>query len=263
VSSAGKSALDRLQHDFQEFILEGTSRIEAQVVGTERVPVATRLGIYLGAYRARLVEALQSTYPALAQLSGEEGFAELGAAYVRAYPSTFASLRDYGAMLADFLAAHPDYASAPLLADLARWEWTMAEVFDAAGAEPVDVSIIQQVPPESWSELRFEWHPSVRQLALLWNAPQIWKAITDEVERPQAAVGDEPVHWLIWRRELQILYRSPAAAEAAALQASHAGETFGDICLSLCAHFDEQDAPGRAAAYLSDWVRSGLIVGLR
>jgi hypothetical protein len=39
------SGLERVQGDFQEYLLRGTSAIEAEVVGSARVPVATRLGI--------------------------------------------------------------------------------------------------------------------------------------------------------------------------------------------------------------------------
>ena len=44
------STLAGVQGDFQEYLLRGGAAIEAHVVGTERVPVATRLGIYGGAY---------------------------------------------------------------------------------------------------------------------------------------------------------------------------------------------------------------------
>jgi hypothetical protein len=257
------SSLSELQGDFQAYLLEGESPIDTHVVSTERVPAATRLGIYLNAYRARLAEALRSSFPALAELAGEEGFHELSAEYIQAHPSRFASLRYYGDELASFLSAHADYSSAPLLAELARWEWAIAEVFDAADADPIDPRLLQQVAPDDWSELTFDWHPSVRQLSLEWNAPQIWKAITDGAERPSAEIEHAPVPWLIWRRELQILFRSPSTAEATALGLMRAGMTFGALCEQLCDHFDEQDAPSQAAAMLGEWVHSGLIVGLR
>jgi hypothetical protein len=34
------------------------------------------------------------------------------------------------------------------------------------------------------------------------------------------------------------------------------------VCVALCAALDEEQAPGRAAAFLREWVESGMIVGM-
>src|SRR5207248_2299216 len=83
--------------------------------------------------------------------------------------------------------AHSEYAAAPVLAELARWEWTMTDVFDAADATALTHAELARVSPEQWAGLRFTWHPSLRRLALSWNAPQIWQALTADAERPQAS----------------------------------------------------------------------------
>ena len=118
------SELARLQGEFQDYLLRGTHAIEARVVGSARVPIGTRLGIYAGAYGSRLIDALQSSYPALAALLGEEDFQALGAEYVRTHDSPYFSIRDYGDALEEFLGTHPRYAGVPLLSELARWEWS-------------------------------------------------------------------------------------------------------------------------------------------
>ncbi|HET9330699.1 MAG TPA: DNA-binding domain-containing protein, partial [Steroidobacteraceae bacterium] len=87
------SALAQLQGEFQDYLLRGASAVEAQVLGSARVPVATRLGIYAGAYRSRLADALAANYPALAKLLGAADFATLAMDYVRAHDSPFFSIR--------------------------------------------------------------------------------------------------------------------------------------------------------------------------
>jgi hypothetical protein len=220
--------------------------------------VETRLGIYADGYRSRLIEVLESSYPVLANLLGEADFQTLGANYVATHESRFFSIRYYGDELADFLAADPEYSRAPLLAELAQWEWAMAAAFDAADAEPVDSGALAQVAPEDWAELRFEWSPSVRVLALEWNVPQLWKAVTEDSERPEPNLT--PASWLIWRRELQIYFRPLGAAEAAVIAASRSGQSFGELCVLLCEHLDESEASLHAAGFLRGWVQSGLIV---
>ena len=98
------SRLAQVQGDFQAYLLQGERAIEAHVLGTTRVPVATRLAIYGDAYGSRLAEALASNFPALAQLLGETDFQQLAVAYVRAHESPFFSIRYYGDHLAEFLA---------------------------------------------------------------------------------------------------------------------------------------------------------------
>jgi hypothetical protein len=252
--------LPDIQEALQRFLLKGDAAIGSQVVGTARVPVETRLGIYGGAYRTRLIEALESTFPVLAQLLGEADFQVLASQYVGTHDSTFFSIRDYGDQMAEFLAADLEYAKAPVLAELARWEWSMAAAFDAADAEPIKVEALAQISPAEWAELRFDWSPSVQVLELEWNVPAIWKAFTAEAppEEPQLESGQ----WLIWRHELQIFYRPLAPHEALALAGARAGQSFGELCVALCEHLDETEGTRQAAGFLRGWVQSGLIAGV-
>jgi hypothetical protein len=253
------SPLAQVQVDFQDHLLRGGAAVEAHVVGTARVPVATRLGIYAGAYRSRLAEALQNTFPALAKLIGESDFHTLAAEYVRTHDSPYFSIRYYGDALPEFLASRCDYAGAPVLAELARWEWTMTDVFDAADAAPLTHAALSRVAPPQWAALRFAWHPSVRRLALEWNAPQIWQALSADAERPQASWSAAPVEWLLWRQDLTTYFRSLDASEAALLDAARNGWPFGELCELLCTELGEEQAVSTAATRLRDWVGSGLI----
>jgi hypothetical protein len=253
--------LESIENDFQSFLLTGGADIEKCVVGTERVPIATRLAIYGNAYRSRLIETLEAHYPALLALMGEADFTHLASEYVQAHDSTFASIRYYGGALGALLAAHPAHESSPWLAELARFEWAMSEVFDAADAAPIEARCLGEIAPEDWAELRFDLHPAVRRLDLLWNAPALWRALTGREPPPAAEAQAHPVSWLLWRRELQIFFRPLAAAEAAALAAVYAGQSFGEVCDGLCMALNEEQAPAEAAAFLREWVHSGMIVG--
>ncbi len=253
------TGLAALQGDFQQYLLRGDPAIEARVTGTARVPVATRLGIYGGAYRGRLAEALAANYSALAKLLDED-FEELAQAYVASHDSPYFSIRYYGEDLAAFLAAEERYAAAPLLADLARWEWAMTTVFDAADATPLAAAALARVEPDAWAQLRFQWHPSVTRLDLAWNAPQVWQALTEGSERPAAAVSAEPTAWLLWREGLGTYFRSLSVTEAQALDAARSGWPFGELCELLCAAVGDDEAPLAAATFLRGWVGAGMII---
>jgi hypothetical protein len=255
------SALARMQREFQEYLLRGEGAVVDQVVGTARVPVATRLGIYAGAYGSRLAEALANNFPALAKLLGETDFEGLAADYVRTHDSPFFSIRYYGDQLPGFLAAHEDYVAAPVLAELASWEWAMTSVFDAADAPPLEHAALAGVSPQQWAQLRLSFHPSVQRLGLAWNVPQLWQALSDDAERPPVALAAAPVQWLLWRRELTTYYRSLSDCEATVLDSALRGWPFGELCELLCEELGEHEAPAQAASLLRGWVDSGLVVG--
>jgi hypothetical protein len=254
------SGLARLQGDFQDYLLRGGEAIGAHVEGGGRVPVATRLGIYAHAYRSRLAAALATNYPALAKLLDED-FEVLAHAYIDTHDSPYFSIRWYGEELAQFLEQREPYAGAPLLAELARWEWAMTCVFDAADAAPLAPAALGRIRPEEWAQLRFTWHPSVTRLALNWNVPQTWKALTGEGERPALEYHAQGTPWLLWRQDLTTWFRSLPEAEAQVLDAARAGEPFAQLCELLCDAVGEAAAPGEAAALLRGWIEAGLITG--
>jgi hypothetical protein len=254
------TTLAGVQGDFQAYLLRGSEAVTPHLIGSARVPLETRLGIYAGAYRSRLAEALAANYPALAKLLDAD-FDALASAYVRTHDSSFFSIRHYGDELPGFLALHEDYAAAPVLAELARWEWAMTHVFDAADAPPLTHAALARVPPEQWAQLRFQWHPSVQRLALGWNVPQIWQALSSEAERPPTAFSHTPTQWLLWRQELTSYFRSLPPTEAALLDAARGGSPFGELCALLCDELGDAQAPVQAATLLRGWVDSGLISG--
>jgi hypothetical protein len=255
------SALTRVQEDFQHYLLRGDAAlVEPHVVGSARVPVATRLAIYGGAYRSRLAEALAANFPALAVLLGESDFDTLAHAYIATHDSPYFSIRYYGDDLAQFLATHEDYTTAPVLAELARWEWAMTGVFDAADAAPLAPEALGRIAPAQWAQLRFGWHPSVTRLDLLWNVPQLWQALTDGTDRPQVELTAAPVPWLLWREELTTYFRSLAATEAAVLDAARSGWPFGELCELLCEEVGSEQAPAQAATLLRGWIGAGLLI---
>jgi hypothetical protein len=251
--------LAQLQGDFQQYLLRGAAAISGQVRGSAKVPAATRLAIYGDAYRSRLAEALGNNYPVLAQLLGPADFAPLAAAYVREHDSAFFSIRYYGAELPQFLSRHENYLTAPVLAELAHWEWAMGRTFDAADAPVLDHAALAQLPPQRWGQLRLTFHPSLERLALLWNVPQLWQALNAQQERPELTLAAQPQQWLLWRHGLDTFYRSLSDSEATALDAARNHWSFGELCELLCEALGAEAAPTEAATLLRGWVESGLI----
>jgi hypothetical protein len=226
------------------------------------LPAQARLAIYRHAYRIRLIDALDDTYSALHKLLGDETFESLAELFIAAHPSVHRSIRWYGRELADFLTECPPFAEQPILSEVARFDWTLAEVFDAADAVPLDRAALKAIDPDVWEELKFRFHPSLRRLEFKWNTVAVWQAVSDDAVPPDPELGLEPMRWLLWRQNLKNYFRSLDAIESAALQAALSGSPFADICSSMTAWLPEEQIPLRAASLIGTWVDSGIIVGL-
>jgi len=255
-------SLIELQRDLQSHLLAADDTIIEAIVDAPPLPTLERLGIYRNAYRVRLIEALDDTYPVLHAVLGDEVFAALGEEFVAAHPSVHRSIRWYGSEVAEFLRQQPPYAEQPIFAELALLEWTLAEVFDAADAEPKPRAALSAIDPSAWSELHFEFHPSLRRLDLKWNTTAVWQAMSHEETPPDPECAEYPVSWLLWRQDLQNYFRSMPADEAAALESALRGENFGEICAALAEWLPEEEIPLRAAGLLGLWADSGIIVAI-
>ncbi len=195
--------------------------------------VDTQLDIYANAYVMRLIEALRSNYPATHQVLGDDDFEVMAKRYVDRYPSVHPSIRWFGDSLPAFLQDQPPYSRVPVLSELASFEWAIRHTIDAADADRLTVEALLSIPAHTWGDLRFDLHPSVTLLALQWNAPQLWRALTggenSTLEGMMAPVR-QPMHWLAYRKpNLVSGWRSLSVAEEAALDRLQKGATFADV----------------------------------
>lgn len=251
--------LRQLQQEMQRELLNGGSRIDAAIVDAPPLPTDARLAIYRNAYRIRLIDALDDTYSGLHKLLGDETFAALGELFVAAHPSVHRSIRWYGGELADFLSQCPPFVEQPILSEVARFEWTLAEVFDAPDAAALERAALQAIEAGAWAEIRFRFHPSVRHMSHAWNTVNVWRAVSRDEEPPQPELAPQPVRWLLWRQEFKNYFRSLDAAESAALDAACSGLTFAEICAALSEWLPAEEIPLRAATLIGTWADSGII----
>jgi hypothetical protein len=257
-----KIPLRELQVDMQRHLLGEESGVTDAIVDAPPLPAAERLAIYRNAYQVRLIDALHETYPVLHGLLGDEAWVEMGQTYVAAHPSVFRSIRWYGRELADFLAASTPYSEAPILAEVALLEWTLAEVFDAADAPSLPRAALSAVEPSAWGTLTLEFHPSLRRLAFSWNTAAVWRAMSEEETPPRPEMGPAPIPFLLWRQNLQNFFRSMNALESTALDAALRGRNFAQLCEDIGALLPQEEIPAAAASLLGTWADSGIIVGV-
>lgn len=254
-----RQALKSLQNQMLSWLQQGDPSIRQAVSGTEKVPVDIRLDIYAHAYRYRLIEALQDTFPTLHTLMGDEDFFELGNDYLNHYPSQHFSLRYFGHKLHEFLRQEAAYKKQIVLAETAHFEWLLRAAFDAEDSKALSLSTLQQINPESWPRLKFVFHPSVQRIDLHCNIPQLWQAVEQQQAPVNVVENDYPFAWFVWRKDLKTYYRSMDVDEAWAMDAMISGNDFSEICSGVCEWIDEQHAATRVAGFIQDWLNEEIL----
>lgn len=257
--------LAQLQHRFQGHLCNpaGDDLVDLVADGP-RVPRSTRLYIYANAYRARLVEAMDADFGQLHVFLGDEQFERLIHAYLDAHPSRNPSLRWFGQDLPRFLREAEPYRQHPGLAELAEFEWALCHAFDASDVTPLDSARLAALAPEDWAGLRLAFHPTLRELPLGSNAPEIWQVLNENPQTtpPPFQWSAEPRCWLVWRQELRLMYRAAKEDEAHALARFRGGAGFADVCEALCRWHAEEEVPLRAVGLLQQWLSEGLITAI-
>lgn len=254
--------LKELQVAFKRHLMKRAPEVIDYIASTDDLNNEMRLAIYGNAYYARLMEALESDYEALHTLLGDEEFSRLCREYIDTYPSQHPSLRWFGRHMSHYLATHPRYEAHPYLSELARFEWTFIEAFDAEDAPIATETDAANIPPEQWPQLRIRLHPSVHWFAYRWNILPVWKATTHEEEIPEFVQRDDTMHCVVWRQNLMTQYRSMDRVEAVALQGVKDNKNFAQICELLSElDIDPEQVPMQAASIFKTWLAHGMISG--
>lgn len=258
--------LAELQTELQDFLLDKKSQTDDLTLETPAFSRQDRLAIYHNAYRLRLIDALSTDFPALKYYVGEDWFEKLTTQFIQACPSNHPSLRWLGEKLPGYLRERSEWRDKNSLIELAEFEWAQITAFDAADTTPITIDDIRSLPPERWMTLQLEFHPSLQLLNFFSNAPEKWSfAIKNEMQAKndttiETKTNAEIQAWLIWREDLQVVYRPLEKPEAWALNAFLNSRNFSDVCEGLCEWLDEEKVPLQTAQYLQQWTQGGLIV---
>lgn len=259
--------LAKLQNTFQDYVLKpDLSSSTTWVSAKGKSAPEKQLSIYSYAYRARLTEVLGNDFPAVLVAIGEEFFNELTTIYIEEHPSKFFSLRDFGAGFASFIDNlindKTKWQEMPWLYELAVFEWSLGQAFDAADDDIFTEQDMATVAPEAWPELKFILHSSVQRLDFEWNIVEMWQALTTETPVEVTATKDISSPWLVWRENLSTHFRSMEQDEKIAFDTVAQGGNFTEICESLSNLINEDEVPMQAASLLKGWISQSLISGV-
>jgi hypothetical protein len=235
----------------------GAGGLDAIVLGDDRLSAEARVDIYANMYFYRIRDALKEDFPATLAVLGDDNFHNLVTGYLLECPPTEPSISDCGRYLADYLRDHPIRESAPYIADLAKLERAVVEVFHGTGASALEPDALRATPPEDWPAMKLRIHPAAQILALEWRVSELLRAV--EEGRPWKPAERGAVKVLVWRRNARVFYRDLERPEADALAAASGGATFAEICDVVAANADDEDPVAAMNRVLARWLSDGLL----
>lgn len=234
------------EHQRQALLLRALWRqgTDAALAGWLRpgpVGAARGLAAYRGNGEGLAARALAASHATVAQLMGDDSFAAMARAYWRLNPPEHGDMARYGASLADFIAADPQLADEPYLADVARLDWAVQGLETAADGEPP--AGLEQLAGEAPEALRLRLRPGLAVLASRWPVVTIWQAHRDTgaarfAPVRQALAQGRAETALVWRDGWRPVVQALPPDQAAFMQALLQGRTLGvslDHALSAAA----------------------------
>jgi hypothetical protein len=215
---------------------------------------AAGLQVYRASVMANFAAALAATYPVVRRLVGDEFFAAMANRFAREVPSRSGDLRDYGAELAVFLAAHPTAASLAYLPDVARLEWACHECEHAPPAPVFDFEALARVSPAEYARLRLTLDPSLRLLRSAHAIAAIHAANQPGRDgTPDRALGPDFV--VVRRIDVRVRAEAVDAREWRLLEQIAQGEALADAVRAFSAEGEG------ASAVLARFVAAGIACG--
>lgn len=219
------------QTAFRLALLDAETPAPPGLIDPQGRPAGKRFAVYRNNVAVGLSSALETGFPVLRKLLGDEFFAAMAGVFLRAHPPTSRLMMLYGVEMPAFLASFPPVAHLPYLPDVARLELALRRSYHAADRRAVAANALATLPPDQLMSTRLRLAAAVSVLQSAWPIHAIWQANTTP-DAPAPVMRAEDV--LILRPEFDPtphLLGPGAAAFITALQAGHtieaAAETAG------------------------------------
>lgn len=223
------------QADFTRAILDPDLDVPAGLTDPQGRPAGKRFAVYRNNVAVSLTEALETAYPVIRKLLGEEFFKAMAGVYLRQHPPRSALMMHYGAQFPAFLEEFPPAQSIGYLPDVARLERGLRQSYHAADAAPIDPAILQSMSPDRLMASRLSLAPSLGLVRSAWPIYALWLANTQpDAPKPQM----QPEDVLITRPGFDPAPHLLGSGAAAFIAALIARQTFAEAISCAGIGFD-------------------------
>ncbi len=212
------------QTDFVSALLGPEADVPEGLVDPSGVTTTKRFNVYRNNVAVSLTEALETAFPAIAKLIGEENFKRVAGVFLRQHPPTSPLMMFYGAEMPAFLENFPPLQHLGYLPDVARFEQAMRHAYHAADAAPIDAARLQDLSPDQLMAAKMEIAPAVQVVVSDWPVYSVWAYNMIEGS-PKPEARKEAV--LITRPEFDPTGQVISPGGASMIKALQAGQPLG------------------------------------
>ena len=229
------------------------------VLPSKTLTPVERVGVYQGMYLLRMIEALEGDYPAVAHFLGADEFADLVTRYAAAHPSTSYTFNRFGRRFPEFIRKTRVRGKA-FVADLARLELSVTEVFDAPASPAWPAEEIAKIPQDAWETAVLRPIAALR-LGAFGHAVNAYLQSVKEENHDHPDTGRKPTWTAVWRKSYEVWRLDLSEPAYAFLDALTRGRPFGKAVAASARRL--QGNPGdQLFRWLRDWVAEGMFEGV-
>ena len=165
---------------------------------------SSRFEVYRNNVMVGLRRALEDAFPVVRTLVGDDFFAAMAQAFIRAHPPISPVLLRYGTDFDAFIRSFEPAESVPYLADVARLEQVWLAAYHAADRAPLTIHALADVPEAALDTLQLRPHPSLQMFYAGHPAVSIWQAHQGPGPVNLQGLPDGPEHAMIVRPDLDV-----------------------------------------------------------
>jgi hypothetical protein len=182
--------------EFTRGLLDPDAPVPPEVKGGS----ARRFGVYRNNVTVGLVRTMESNFPIVRRLLGEEYFAGFAREFVQKHPPRSPLLIEYGADFSEYLGADGDLKEYPYLGDIARLEHCVRLSYHEADSAVLAADDLTNISEEDLMDATFTPHPAMAIIESHFAIFDIYRAnrgekigSVDNVLQPQAVLITRPL----------------------------------------------------------------------
>ena len=226
--------LDKLQNEFWAALTDSSNAVLTSIRDQGKLEPSDRIDIYRTNVRSLHVSVLMSVYPVCEKILGSDYFKQIAKQYFKKHPSHSVDLNQYGGQFPSFLQQlieqRPELAEYQYLADLAKLEWQIQEVYFSADNIKLDLVEFQNACVSQAGEMSFSLQASVAILDSSYPIAELWEMHqADHVQQQQEVVANKHEYLCIFRDEYQVSLRKISADLFSLIAAIHERKTLTEI----------------------------------
>lgn len=234
--------------------------IERVIRPSKTLTAVERVGVYQGMYLLRMIEALEGDYPGVAHFLGDEEFADLVTRYVAVHPSTSYTFNRLGRGFPEFIRVSRSVRKKGFVADLARLELAVTEVFDAPESPAWPADEVARLPQDAWAGAVLKPIAAFRLGAYGFPVNAYLQSVKED-DHDHPDVGRKATHVAVWRKRYEVWRLELSKPAYDFLHALAKGRPFGKAVASAAKGL-QGNAGEQLFRWLRDWVAEGMFEGV-